>query len=162
MFLGARPLWKYGGLQFACTVPAGGRATLTCPIGIRHGFITGALSWSGSLSHARIITHTRAPRDKIILHYRPERTAQDGQRFALVDLIRNGRWLRRMLYPAGAPPFRLEYRAGKDLLAPALGPSFGWEPVVDNDVPSGFGFEIVAGDHPLTFTIHNLRIELKD
>jgi hypothetical protein len=164
VFLGARPLWKYGGDQFACTVPAGGRATLTCPIGIRHGLISGGLSWSGDLSYARIVAHTRAPRDKVILHYLPGRAALDTARLAVVDLIRNGRWLGRMPYPAGSPPFRLEYRAGKDSFVPAFGAfgSISWEPVVDNDVPSGFRIEVVAGDRPVLFAISNLRIELKD
>jgi hypothetical protein len=164
IFLGARPLWKYGRDQFSCTVPAGGRATLTCPIGIRHGTISGSLSWTGGLSNARIVAHTRAPRDKLILDYQPDRVAFAGGQLSVVDLIRNGHQLQRLPYPSGSPPFRLEYRAGKDALVPTFGVfgTLNWEAPVDKDVPSGFRFEVFAGDRPVTFAIHNLRIELRD
>jgi hypothetical protein len=165
MFPDARPVWQYGGDQFACTLRGGTRNTLLCPLGIRHGVISGTLSWSG-IAYVQIVTHTRAARDKLTLVYQPERgnNGNPAQTGGTVDLVRNGRRLQRLNYPPGPLSFRIEYGAGQDSFVPASGP-FGeatWEVEVDKDVASGFRIEAYGRDNRGTFAIHNLRIELKD
>jgi tetratricopeptide (TPR) repeat protein len=150
-FLGARPLWKYGGDQFVCTLPPKTWTILTFPLGIKHGVITGVLGWTEGLAYAQIVAHTRAPRDPVILRYLPNRNVQ---------LIRNDTRINEGVYPAGPLVFRLAYDGRMDQLQPNAGVT--WQAGVYDDVPSGFSLRIYAADRPVTVTLRNLRIQLTD
>jgi hypothetical protein len=143
--------WKYGEDKFVCDLPANQRTTLSFPIGIRHGVISGTLDWTGDLSYCQVVAHSHSLRDQVILRYLPNRTVQ---------LVRNNVLLRETVAPPGPRAFRLIYDRRRDVLEPFSGES--WEAGGRDDVPGGFSIQVFGGGQPVTFTLRGLHIELTD
>jgi hypothetical protein len=153
VLVGVGPLWRGEREGLVCTLPAGASTEVLFPLGIRHGVISGTLEWSGAVSYVEIKAHTQALRDTLYLQYLPQRS--------VVQLVRNRYWVEQAPYQPGPQEFRIEYRAGRDVLQPYQGVT--WGAVVHDDGPSGFGFRIGALDEqPATVTLRDLRIQLNE
>ena len=125
------------------------------PLGIRHGTISGKIEFTGGIKIGRIVWHTQARRDALILTYYLDED--------LVSLARGSLLLGVFSSPKGPKPFLIRYGADADWIEPVPGQAF---PVtVVDDVPSGFGFEGRAykpEDTASSVRISNLKIELSD
>lgn len=150
-FVGARPLWKYSGDKFVCSLPPRGNACLTFPLGLKHGVISGVVEGIPDLGYAQMVTHTRAARDQVILRYQRQK----------LYLVRNNYPLQEAIQPPQEPfAFRLVYDGERDTLQPAAG--IVWNANVYNDIPSGFRLEFFAADRPATIVLRGLRIERRE
>jgi serine/threonine protein kinase len=122
------------------------------PLGLRKGVISGTIDWSPELITVEILAHTRGERDPLHLIYLPQ--------IDRVQLRRNKVLLQEASCPPGPHPFRLEFGDRIDRLEPLA--DVVWEIPVNEAGRSGFGFRGVAGNQAGTFSLSDLKIELRD
>lgn len=127
-----------------------GEITLELPLGLQHASVSGQVDWNGAVTAVEMQLHARSTRTKErILYYPPQ-----GQ----ISFRRGEKPLAAEVYRAGPQQFQFQLGADREILQPTLGVLW---PVPADDLPGGFTMNLWSGQDNTTWTISDLRIELK-
>ena len=128
-----------------------GPVDLVLPLGLQDAVITGTTAWDGKVSTVEMRVDARSTRHKGHMLFFPDL----GQ----ARLMRNHTEVAKALYQPGPQPFRLELGSDEDRLEPS--PGIRWRVPSDSDLPGCFAMGLWTGTGDATWSISDLRIELK-
>jgi hypothetical protein len=127
-----------------------GEVTLELPLGLQHAMVSGVVEWSGGVGAVEMQLHARSPRTKERILFYP----QQGQ----VTFQRDGKTLASDVLRPGSQQFQLAFGAKAELLQPTLGVLW---PVPADDLPGCLTMNLWANNNNSTWTLSDLRIEVK-
>lgn len=150
--------WKVDGTKLTWNYPAYDQANgwidstaIFFPVGVRHAVISATVEAAG-IPRFEIVAHSQAPRNLVFLNY-----DVNGSKVALGRL---GESIFSAPLSKGPWEFVLQYQGEKDRLSPI--PATTWDPIVVDDVPSTFGFVVHISGARQSFSISELKIELRN